>query len=338
MILAASGNRRSVSLFEIDEEEVKNESVHVKFSKVATISDLERDMCTISMSSDCRLLAGCDRYKDIIVWDISSKSQDQMLWSQSFVEMTEYYGFSAAAQIAFNNCDNMSDNNHLAAGILSTLIVFDGETGTRLHSYGFPENAAEDGISALCYTPANSQRLVCSLFRSIHVFDCQLHPLVTIADAHSESINHICFDSAGALMATASSDGSLGVWSTGAVQDIIGTGALEIKNKFRLFGHNAQVTSCSFNNDSTQLVSCCVMRGIKVWSIGAGALVRDIKPRILCREIYHSYLRNNVLYVCGDFGMVLVLDTDENQEIGRYEVEDDYLNALCIGRPLMVLM
>lgn len=80
---------------------------------------------------------------------------------------------------------------------------------------------------------------------------------------HRLGINDVCFSPNGKLIATASEDGTIKIWSART--------ALLVRT---IVGHEGAVRSCHFAKDSRALVSCGVDKTIRIWDTFIGEMIQ----------------------------------------------------------------
>ena len=95
---------------------------------------------------------------------------------------------------------------------------------------------------------------------------CQVQVLCQVQYYHTEKINSLVMNSEGTILASASSDKTVKLWSLPEGQ-LLST----------LEGHNGSVTSVAMNSEGSLLASASSDKTVKLWSLPEGQLLSTIK-------------------------------------------------------------
>ncbi len=157
-----------------------------------------------------------------------------------------------------------ADSARLASGcaVGSNLVVSvpDGSFVASCPAY----NSRPSAVTSVAFSSAGMMASGCE-DASIRVYNSSWNLLwnsITNADTHTTNVTAVAFSPDGSLLATASLDQTIKVWSTSN---------WTIQRTFT--GHTDGVTSIAFSPDGQKIVSGCVDGSVKVWAASGGCLV-----------------------------------------------------------------
>jgi platelet-activating factor acetylhydrolase IB subunit alpha len=121
---------------------------------------------------------------------------------------------------------------------------------------------------------------------------------------HTNAINNICFDNAGKLLASCSSDLSIKIWKFDNPMKCIKT----------LSGHEHLVSSVVFSPDGNLLYSCSRDKTIKIWEVQSGFSKKTLKGHDDWVRSISLNEKGDLLASCSDDESVIVWTTDKGEQ------------------------
>lgn len=123
------------------------------------------------------------------------------------------------------------------------------------------ENAHENSVFSLAYTPEGSFLISSSRDAHLKVWTTQNYELKQDIPAHLYAINSISLSPSGKYFATASMDKAIKIWETQSFK------LLKVIDKGRHAGHGTSVNKLLWTNYLGQLISASDDRSVSIWDI-----------------------------------------------------------------------